>query len=719
MEKKAKTNMKAFIIFLFILLLVQLQTNAQVSISGKVTDRNNHPLPGTNVFIQNTYDGATADSLGHFSFKSNQKGLQQLSATFIGYKPSVHKLNLDSAKVITLNLVLQESEGQISEVVINAGAFEASDEKKMVILKVFDIATTPSAQGDIFGALGTLPGVQKVGEDGRVFVRGGEGYETKTFMDGLLVASPYMSKMPDMPTRGRFSPLLFSGTLFSTGAYSAEYGQALSSIVDMKTNSPETEDKSSLSIMTVGVMASTTKAWKRSSLSLSGDYITTRLSNLINKQQVEWIKEPSAIDGTLMFRQKTGKTGLFKSFITFSNNSSAINYPNTQLGIHQNVNLLGNNLYFNNSYNSMLSKKWMLKSGMAFNIDQQDMDLNNDNVLTRQTMVQGKIGFSYFLNDAAELKFGSDWVHFNYEQKIRMGGNYRLPFTTNEISGFGEIEYKLTKKFAVRVGTRMENNSLLNETTLVPRISTAYKTGNYSQVSLAAGEFYQRPENDYLKFAPQLKQEKAQHAVMTWQYQTELRTFRIEGYLKKYDHLVKFTQPMATNPFDYSNAGNGHAEGVDFFWRDKKTIDLTDFWISYSWINARRNYKDFTTSATPNFVSEHNLSVVFKRFIEPIRTYASVTYSFASSRPYHDPNRPGFMNAKTESYNDISLSLTHMLEFFGNASVLHLMFNNVLGFNNIYGYNFSATPDASGKFASTPIKSPYERQIVLLISILL
>ncbi|HLN72466.1 MAG TPA: TonB-dependent receptor, partial [Prolixibacteraceae bacterium] len=436
--------MKTFTFLLFIFLLVHLQAYPQVRISGQVTDRNKLPLPGTNVFLLNTYDGATADSLGHFNFKTNQKGLQQLSATFIGYKQSVLAVNLDSAKAITINFALQESEGQIAEVTINAGAFEASDEKKMVILRVFDIATTPSAQGDIFGALGTLPGVQKVGEDGRVFVRGGEGYETKTFMDGLQVASPYMSKMPDMPTRGRFSPLLFSGTLFSTGAYSAEYGQALSSIVDMKTNSPETENKSSLSIMTVGVMASTTKAWKNSSLSLSGDYITTRLSNLINKQQVDWIKEPSAVDGTLMFRQKTGKTGLFKSFLTFSNNSSAINYPNTQLDINQKVNLVGNNLYFNNSYNSLLSKKWMLKSGVAFNFDQQDIDLNNDNIVTNQTMVQSKIGFSYFLNDAAELKFGSDWVHFNYEQKIKMGGHYRLPFTTDEVSGFGEIEYKIS-----------------------------------------------------------------------------------------------------------------------------------------------------------------------------------------------------------------------------------------------------------------------------------
>jgi len=712
--------MKLFVILLFTLMLGNMDIYSQVRLSGQVTDRNKLPLPGANVFIQNTYDGTTADSLGHFSFKTNQKGIQQLIVTFIGYQPFNHTINLDSIKVVTsLKVILSESDGQIAEVVINAGAFEASDEKKAVILRVFDIATTPSAQGDIFGALGTLPGVQKVGEDGRVFVRGGEGYETKTFMDGMMVASPYMSKMPDMPTRGRFSPLLFSGTLFSTGAYSAEYGQALSSIVDMKTNSPETEDKSSISIMTVGLMASTTKAWKKSSLSLSGDLITTRLSNLINKQQVDWIKNPATTDGTMMYRLNTGKTGLFKSFLTFSNTGSEMIYPNTQLGKDQDVHLVSNNIYFNNTYNSMLNSKVMIKSGIAINYDNQDIDLDNDNLLTNQTMIQGKIGFSYFINDNTELKFGSDWIHFNYEQKIRMDGNYLLPFTIDEISGFSELEYKLSKKFATRLGARIENSSFSNESTVAPRISTAYKTGNNSQISLAAGEFYQRPENDYLKFAHQLKQEKSQHAIVTWQYQTDLKTFRIEGYLKKYDHLVKFTKPLATNPFDYSNAGVGRAEGVDIFWRDKKTFHLTDYWISYSWINAKRNYKDYIASAIPTFVSEHNLSVVYKRFLEPIRTYASLTYSFASSRPYHDPNLSGFMNARTQSYNEISLSLTHILAFFGKESALHLMVNNLTGFNNIYGYNFATTPDVSGKYASTPIKSPYERQIILLISILL
>jgi len=708
--------MKTFF-FLVSLQLIISCTFAQVKFTGRVTDQKKMPLSGANVFFQNSYDGATADSIGNFRFKTSLKGMQTLKATFIGYKPLLKQMNLDSAKTITLDLVLQESNDQIDEVVINAGSFEASDEKKAVILRMLDVATTPSAQGDIFGALCTLPGVEKVGEDGRVFVRGGESYETKAFLDGMNVSSPYLSKMPDLPTRGRFSPLLFSGTLFSTGAYSAEYGQALSGIVDMKTNSIETEDKSSVSIMTVGVMGSTTKCWKGASLSLIGDYVTTGLSNLINKQQVEWIKNPAGIDGTLMYRQKTGKTGMFKVFGTFNNSGSGLNYMNTQSGVFQNIILNSSDVYLNNTYNSMLGEKWMIKSGLAFNYDLQKFDLDKDQIATANKTVQAKVGFSRFLNEQTELKFGADWVHSSYEQKIRMGGNYRLPFANNQLSAFAEMEYKLSKKFATRIGARTENSSLLKGTTLVPRFSGAYKTGDHSQLSLAYGQFYQNPEDDYLKFAPQLKPEKANHAVMTWQYLTDLKTFRVEGYMKKYSDLVKYTLPLATDPLDYSNTGSGHAEGIDFFWRDKETFKQTDYWISYSWINARRNYKDFPVAAVPNFVSEHNFSMVYKRFFEPLRTFASVTYSFASSRPYHDPNLQGFMNSRTQPYNDISLSLTYLMEILGKQSVLHLMVNNLAGFDNIYGYNFSNSPNAAGHYESTPIKSPYVRQIILLLSI--
>lgn len=80
--------------------------------------------------------------------------------------------------------------GEIKSVLVTAGAFETGDLKRPIVLKPMDIATTPSALGDIYGALTTLPGTQVVGEEGGLYVRGGEGYETRTYIDGMQVHKP-------------------------------------------------------------------------------------------------------------------------------------------------------------------------------------------------------------------------------------------------------------------------------------------------------------------------------------------------------------------------------------------------------------------------------------------------------------------------------------------------------------------------------------------------
>ncbi len=238
-----------FILFQFLI----FSTSAQVAISGIVTSKSKKPLSGVNLFIDGTYDGCTTDSTGSFNFITNLNGPHLLKVSYIGYESTTIKLNLD-ATIKPLQIKLEEKISELNEVVINAGTFEASDKNKSVIMKPIDIATTPGANGDIYGAFGTMPGSHKVGEEGRLFVRGGESYETKTFMDGMLVNTPYYSKTPDLPTRGRFSPLLFNGAVFSTGGYSAEYGQALSSIVALNTTALVPKDISSISVLSVGVL---------------------------------------------------------------------------------------------------------------------------------------------------------------------------------------------------------------------------------------------------------------------------------------------------------------------------------------------------------------------------------------------------------------------------------------------------------------------------------
>ena len=280
-----------------------------------------------------------------------------------------------------------------------------------------------------------------------------------------------------------------------------------------------------------------------------------------------------------------------------------------------------------------------------------------------------------------------------------------------------ETDFKISEKLALRTGLRTEYTSFLKEAALLPRVSTAFKTGTFSQVSLAWGKYRQKPENEILQFAPRLAHEKADHYILNFQYRKQKRTFRIEAYLKHYDQLVKYKSYYSPVAADYNNEGFGTARGIDLFWRDSESLKDSDYWISYSFLNTTRDYHDYPESVMPAFASAHNLSVVYKRFFPRLRTFAGATYSFASGRPYDDLNTPGFMEGRTKSYNDISLSLTHICGLFGKECIIHLSITNLPGFDNVFGYRYAATPDESGLHPSQAIVPNTGTQAMLLFMI--
>src|SRR5690606_26114568 len=114
-----------------------------------------------------------------------------------------------------------------------------------------------------------------------------------------------------------------------------------------------------------------------------------------------------------------------------------------------------------------------------------------------------------------------------------------------------------------------------------PRLSFAYKTGKSSQVSLAYGNFYQNPNSDILKFNQELKAQNTSHYILNYQYNTDGRIFRAEAYYKDYDHLVKYDTDYLGFESNFNNSGTAYAKGVDLFWRDNRSFQDLDYWISY------------------------------------------------------------------------------------------------------------------------------------------
>ncbi|WP_310392203.1 carboxypeptidase-like regulatory domain-containing protein [Hymenobacter sp.] len=144
----------------------QALSSSVTEFSGTVRDGDGQPLPGVNVFLKTTFDGASTDSLGRFRFRSGAAGPLPLVVTFIGYEPLELAVTLGQGAVALPNLRLKASRAALGDVVVTAGAFEASDEKRAAVLKPFDILTTAGALADVAGALNTLPGTSRNGEEG-------------------------------------------------------------------------------------------------------------------------------------------------------------------------------------------------------------------------------------------------------------------------------------------------------------------------------------------------------------------------------------------------------------------------------------------------------------------------------------------------------------------------------------------------------------------------
>ncbi len=697
---------------LFALLLISSVSWSQTIIKGSIKDNKGETIPGANIYIKDSFDGTNSKADGTFSFETTESGSQILVVSYVGYKTVEQPVELNGTS-LNLSLVIQEEINKLDGVTITAGAYEASDVKKVTVLKPLDIVTTASAAGDIMGAINTLPGTATVGESGRLFVRGGEGYETKVFIDGLEVRNAFGATAPNVPTRGRFSPFLFKGTTFSTGGYSSEYGQALSSALVLNSNDIAEKTQGDISVMSVGGDLAYTKRWKNTSISGKVQYTDLRPYQDLVKQLFDWEQAPVGKVGEFVFRQKVNTNGILKVYGNVDFSNFKIRFPNINNGgLKDTIHVDNEYAYLNASYKDILNKKWSVRGGLSTTYNKVGTGFNQDQIDETEKGVHGKLAFNWDAHEKVSVNLGSEFFHKDYKRSLDLadGFNGNFDFEDNTLANFAEVDYFVSNKLIFRTGLRYEHSSLLNKHWVSPRLAMSYKVSEFGQFSMAYGRFLQAPQNQYALVNNQLAPEQATHHILNYQYIRNNRIFRVETYLKKYDNLVKFQSPNDFNPLNYSNAGFGEAKGIDVFWRDSKTFKETDYWVSYSYVDSKRNYQNFNELATPSFLSKHNFSFVVKHFVESIRVQFGATYNYASNRPFHNPNREGFQNDATPAFHDISLNAAILLK---QNIIIYLSSSNVLGRDNVFGYEYASQRNSNGFFDRQPIRQGAKRFIFL------
>lgn len=693
-----------------LIVLTGFNLAAQTKISGVIKDTKGEILIGANIYLEGTYDGTSSLADGTFSFETSETGKQNLRIDFIGFISFTQEILL-SGKPVQVEIKMAEAFNELNAVTISAGTFEAGDKKKAVAVSSLDMVTTAGSSGDVYGALRSLPGTTTVGESGKLFVKGGDSRESKTFIDGTLVYVPYSSSAPNTQVRGRFNPFMFSGNTFSTGGYSAEYGQALSSVLALQTNEMPVEDQLNIGLLSVGGDLGLTKTWDQASVSASIGYNNLKPYMQLVPQNFDWNEEPSSLGGSVSARVKTAKSGLLKFYTNYSQSHINLNQQNlNNPGTTQAYDLCNHNLFVNTSWKGEIAKNWILSTGFSYTDNSDKVQMDSTKYTEFLSGSHAKVVLSHKVNDKIKVRAGTELYSKSFDISLISNLDSNFGYRNNTLSGFIESEIYTNSNFVTRLGGRLEYSDYLKKSSFAPRISSAYKLNKTSQVSISYGWFFQNPEDEFLLYTHQLNYERADHYTFNYVINAKGRTLRSELYYKDYKNLTKFTDDEFYTPEYYTNNGDGYAYGLDLFWRDNKSIKRGEYWISYSYIDAKRNYADYPVEAVPNFSSKHNLTLVYKHWVGSIRSLLGATYRISSPRFYDDPNTPEFNDQQTLAYQSLDVNCSFL---YRQNVIFYASVSNVLGFKQEFGREYATVPNANGEYASSAIKPGAKRFFVL------
>ena len=373
-------------------------------------------------------------------------------------------------------------------------------------------------------------------------------------------------------------------------------------------------------------------------------------------------------------------------------------------------------MYHNLAWKENLGKGWKINAGFSYTNNKDDINSGMQNQ-NKQDILLGNLEFKKFavntkgnyfnlkavlekkLKGLSAVRFGTEYNYSNDKSVYTAYDGQKYPDTLKgHINAvFAEADVYATNVLAVKGGVRFEYSSLLDKTNIAPRFSVAYKLGKGSQASLAYGIFYQDPERRYLPSPNTLTFMKATHYIAQYQKVANQQSFRAEVFYKKYDNLLK-TGTVNFREAAINNNGFGDAKGFEFFWRDKKTIKNLDYWISYSYLDTKRDFLTFPFAITPNFAAKHTSSLVVKKFVQKMKTNVNIAYNYASGRPYYNIGYDGtsykFNDRGTiPDYHNVSFALNY-LPFIGKKdpkafAVYVFQVSNIFNIKQTYGYQYS------------------------------
>jgi hypothetical protein len=529
---------KICFLLLFIIGKLHSQTATQ-TIRGTVSDKiSQSPLPGATIILllPDTLIGTTTDVNGKFQLNKVPAGKQSLKINFIGYKQLVlSNLTLNSGKELVLNIQLEEDIHLMKEAEVIA---EADKNKPLNFMSAVSTRTFSVEQTQKFAAAlndpaimaTSYPGVIQAGDGNNISIRGNSPNGLLWRMEGVEIPNPNHFSSAGSSGGGIsiLSAQLLSNSDFSTGAFAAEYGNALSGVFDLRLRKGNNQRREyTVQLSAIGADLAAEGPFKKG---YDGSYLVNyRYSSLLLFKRLN-LPVGDAItnfqDLSFHLSLPVKKAGIFGIFglggmsyqvteakkDSFAWNEDEFNRLNTRF--YANTGVVGL------THTKLFGKSW-LHTALAFSGTQNGYseerllsDYSSTAPLYKEDDEQKKITlsstFTKKINAKNNVRLGLilNQLFFDLAQKNSTDTSTLVPQigikgSTQTIQGFCQWNYRLSPKLSANIGVHYLQLLLNNSNAVEPRFSLRYEPNNRHQLTLGYGMHSRlQPMGTYFERSP-------------------------------------------------------------------------------------------------------------------------------------------------------------------------------------------------------------------------
>jgi len=234
---------KTFLILTILFFASNLFGQKTGKLIGKITDAEfSDGLPGVNIILQGTYYGAATDPDGNYKINKINSGTYTVKISLIGYKTMQYTgINITAGKSTELNVILEETVLSMGQDIVIIGEkalvdVEETQSKRTVSREEIEMAVVEDVKDLVAQQAGVIT------SNNEIHIRGGRSYENAFLLDGVSVQDPLAGTGFGL----QLSSNAIEEVEVITGGFNAEFGQATSGIVNVKTR--EGNDKYSGSV---------------------------------------------------------------------------------------------------------------------------------------------------------------------------------------------------------------------------------------------------------------------------------------------------------------------------------------------------------------------------------------------------------------------------------------------------------------------------------------